>query len=95
MATTTTTDSLFLIGFDDGVYDLQSCEFTPCNHTLPTTGYNYAKFSGDETVCQEVKKFMTQLFPDPETHSQVWDWMENVHHTSISSGEMEPVERHV
>jgi hypothetical protein len=75
MTSTTSTDNLFLVGFNNGVYDLRKGEFTPCSHTLPTTGYNYVEVKAEDKVRQEVEQFMTQLFPDPEIYSQACEWM--------------------
>lgn len=59
----------YLIGFENGVYDLKNQEFRdgrPEDCISFTTGNEYKVFNDNDPLLEEVKHFMSQLFVKPE-----------------------------
>ena len=55
-----------LLGFDNGIYDLETCTFRaglPEDYLTYTTGNNYYEFDDDDDRLAEVKTFLTQVLP--------------------------------
>lgn len=58
----------YLIGFKDGIYDLENMEFRQGEHndylTL-TTGYDYLEYDPECPEVQEIYDFLKQIIPNP------------------------------
>src|SRR5258708_1645354 len=57
-----------LIGFNNGVYDLRTGEFSDRyqEDCAFTTGNDFREFEQDDELIVAVYQFMAQLFPDPD-----------------------------
>lgn len=58
----------YLLGFNNGVLDLKTCEFRagkPDDFVSMTTGYDYREFCDEDPEVQEVEMILHKLFPDP------------------------------
>ena len=65
---------LNLIGFENGVYDLERHEFRegrPDDRLSFSTGTNYVEYRDAEPVVQEIKRFWEQVHPDPAIRDYV------------------------
>jgi P4 family phage/plasmid primase-like protien len=66
-----------IIAFNNGVYDLQKCEFRktePTDYVSMTTGYDY-KEQVDENILEEVKDIIQSMFESEEMYNYVLDIM--------------------
>lgn len=57
-----------LIGFDNGVYDLDEGEFRsgmPDDNISLTTGYDWVDFKGNEPVFKELQDYFEKVIPNP------------------------------
>lgn len=55
-----------LVGFENGVYDLDAMEFRegrPEDYLTLTTGINYNELDANDALIQEIKGFLTQILP--------------------------------
>ena len=55
-----------LLGFDNGIYDLETCTFRdglPEDYITYTTGNNYYDFDDEDDRLSEVRTFLTQVLP--------------------------------
>jgi P4 family phage/plasmid primase-like protien len=62
-------DNINLIGFDNGVFDVQSMTFRegrPDDYISKSTGYDYQEFTDDDPRVMEIKDFFTKVFPSAE-----------------------------
>ena len=58
-----------LLGFDNGVFDIQTMSFREGRHTdyvSKSTGYDYQDFSDDHPRVMEIKDFFVKVFPDTQ-----------------------------
>ena len=65
----------YLIGFENGVYDLKNYEFRdgrPEDYLSMTTGNDYLEFEPDDPRIESVNTFMGQLFPKKEVRDYMW-----------------------
>lgn len=65
-----------LIGFSNGVYDLQTATFRdgrPDDYITLTTGYDYVKYGVTDQSYNDIIKFMACLQPDVETQKYLFD----------------------
>jgi P4 family phage/plasmid primase-like protien len=59
-----------LIGFENGIYDLQLMEFrngSSSDYVSLTTGYDYRYHDPSEPIYQELMTLISQILPEPET----------------------------
>jgi P4 family phage/plasmid primase-like protien len=66
-----------IIAFNNGVYDLETCEFRniePTDYISMTTGYDY-KPDVDNNIIQDVKDIIQSMFETEEMYSYVLDIM--------------------
>ena len=62
-------DNHYLIGFDNGVYDLKANVFrsgSPDDYICKSTGYNYREYNMNQTAVKEVMTFYSQIQPEKE-----------------------------
>lgn len=66
----------YLIGFTNGVYDLQQMQFRdgrPIDYISKCTNYDYKELTTrDEFAINEFENFMLKVYPDPELREFVW-----------------------
>lgn len=66
----------YLIGFTNGVYDLQQMKFRdgrPIDYISKCTNYDYKELTTrDEFAINEFENFMLKVYPDPELREFVW-----------------------
>ena len=65
----------YLLGFNNGVWDFKEKIFRegrPEDYLTKTTHIDYIE-SKDETVVEEIREFMRQLFPVPELETYMWE----------------------
>ena len=65
----------YLIGFDNGVYDLKKAEFRdgrPEDYISISTGNDYMEFEHDDEIIQQIYTFMAQIFPKKSTRDYMW-----------------------
>ena len=68
----------FLIGFENGVYDLQSRQFRrgkPEDYVSKSVGYPYTEYNGDEIVFKQINKYLSSLFVDEEVREYVLTYL--------------------
>ncbi len=61
-----------LVGFEDGVYDLEKGEFRdgkPSDYISFSTGYKYQVYNPEKA--QEIKDFMVKILPKPEIYEYI------------------------
>lgn len=66
----------YLIGFENGVYDLRMHEFRdglPDDYITYSTGRHYIPFNAKSEEAQEIEKFMSQIFTNHVIHKYVKD----------------------
>ena len=59
--------NVYLIGFENGVYDLKEGKFRPGkpeDYMAMTTKYDYREFNEDDPEIAEVNEFLLKIFPD-------------------------------
>jgi hypothetical protein len=64
----------YLIGFENGVYDLHRGEFRDglvTDYISLTTGNNYIEFKKDDELLVAINLFMSQIFPDDDVRNYV------------------------
>ena len=60
-------DNRYLMGFNNGVYDLRNNEFRqgfPSDYITYTTGYDWEEFTGDEPVFKQINDYMKKIIPN-------------------------------
>lgn len=65
---------LDLIGFENGVYDLDRAEFRdgrPDDHVSFSTGVNYIPFDADHEIVADIRRFWSSVHPEPEIRDYV------------------------
>jgi P4 family phage/plasmid primase-like protien len=63
-----------LLCFENGVYDLDACEFRegrPEDYTSYTTGINYIEFDEENPYVDQVNDFIEKVLPDPDVREYV------------------------
>lgn len=59
----------YLVGFDDGVFDLQSGKFRngyPDDLISKTVGYKYKNYTTDHPIIKDIEKFMKSIQPEED-----------------------------
>lgn len=65
----------FMLGFENGVYDLQVHEFRngrPEDNLSLTTGLKYIPYNPDNSIVQDIDNFMALLFPNVQTKQYMY-----------------------
>ena len=68
----------YLLGFENGVYDLKLCEFRdgePEDYVSKTTGNNYIEYDPEDDYVEEIKDYMKQVFPDHSVREYMWYYL--------------------
>lgn len=67
-------DNANLVGFNNGVYDIEAKEFRPGqpdDYVSKTTGIDYIEFDESNETVQEIYRFFIQVLPDKEIREYV------------------------
>ena len=67
-------DNVYLIGFDNGVYDLKEGQFrpgVPDDYLTLSVGYNYQEFNESDTIIQEIEDFFRTVQPEEDMRKYV------------------------
>ena len=67
-------ENVNLIGFENGVYDLENYEFReglPEDYISFSTGINYTTYEENESVINDVHSFLSQVLPIPNVKDYV------------------------
>ena len=65
---------IYLIGFENGVYDLNNGEFRdgrPIDYITKSVGYDYEEFKEDHNLIADIYRFMTDIFPNAKLRDYV------------------------
>jgi P4 family phage/plasmid primase-like protien len=68
----------YLIGFENGVYDLENEEFRdgyPEDYMTFSTGNNYMEFNTDSPEVQNVELFLSQVLPKRSVRNYMMGWL--------------------
>ena len=68
----------FLIGFENGIYDLQARQFRrgkPEDYVSKSVGYPYSEYNGDEPVFDQINKYLSSLFVDEPVREYVLTYL--------------------
>lgn len=78
-------DNKFVIGFNNGLYDLNTGKFYPeIKHTM-TTGTDYLEYDFDSDEVQFVMKFFSEIQPDPDSRNYLLTFMASCLDGNINS----------
>jgi phage/plasmid-associated DNA primase len=65
---------VYLLGFENGIYDLSRGEFReghPDDYVSFSTGNNYVPYNENTEAARDIKRFWSQVHPDPEMREYV------------------------
>jgi len=68
----------FLIGFENGIYDLQARQFRrgkPEDYVSKSVGYPYMEYNGDEPAFEQIDKYLSSLFVDEPVREYVLTYL--------------------
>ena len=68
----------FLIGFENGIYDLQARQFRrgkPEDYVSKSVGYPYMEYNGDEPVFEQIDRYLSSLFVDEPVREYVLTYL--------------------